>query len=99
MNWFQDIFFRRKLTATLAGVRTIALLPVAGGFVGLEMITPPRALSQGSPVPTRTAPGIRVSIGTKDEAGRHAAARSADSEKVHLPALSPSTPVSWDGKA
>ena len=42
MNWFWDIFIKRKLLATSAVVRTVASLLVAGGFVGAngwEVIT------------------------------------------------------------
>jgi len=45
MNWFRDIFIKRKLLATIAVVSTVALLPVSGGFVSHEMITPPKTMT------------------------------------------------------
>lgn len=100
MNWFQDIFFRRKLTATLAGVRTIALLPVAGGFVGHEMIMPPRTMSLGAatqaPAPGSHRVGLRS---TSRLMSTVAGARGFASESVRLPALSDDTYVAQDGQS
>lgn len=44
MNWFRDIFIKRKLMATIAIVGTVASLLVAGRVAGDELITHPHAL-------------------------------------------------------
>lgn len=100
MNWFRDIFIKRKLMATIAVVSTLASLLIAGRFAGDELIMHPHTMTHGVEALAEII-GDRslVACSTENAVLNANASRCFESRSAHLPTLGSSTQARMDGKS